>query len=200
MYRGRTETGVEGWSAPPLPGEEHTHGYTLSQPRDIDDDLCTPVRVHVGISMPQRPSLGVIPAVCPMGGWSAPPLHPWYARQERCHMTTKKKTISRPVHFETTIPVIRPCTRCGVWFAAGVAEGLRAEVEFVPLDHGQALWAVLNQIELYCIRRSGLVHMDALRMSGRYLGRLYPQHRCDIKWPTVLGEVQKSSLNLIPPY
>lgn len=116
-------------------------------------------------------------------------------------MTTKKKrSIPRPVYFETTIPVIRPCTRCGVWFAAGVAEGIKAEVELTALDQGQAIWAVLNQIELYCVRRSGLVHMDSSRMSGKYLGRLYPQHRCDIKWPVVLGEVKKIQKSDIPPY
>lgn len=112
----------------------------------------------------------------------------------------KKKAIPRPVHFETTIPVVRPCARCGVWFAAGVAEGLKAEVEFVVLDTGQALWATLNRIELYCIRRSGLVHMDASRLSGKYLGRLYPQHRCDVKWPVVLGQVSDRSRDLTPPY
>lgn len=87
-----------------------------------------------------------------------------------------------PVHFETTIPVIRQCSRCGVWFAAGVAEGLKAEVEFVALDWQQQLWAALNQIELYCIRRSGLVHMDVHRLSSP-IGDVYPQHRCDVVWP-----------------
>jgi hypothetical protein len=36
-------------------------GYTLSQPRDIDDHLYGPVRGHVGLSVSWRPSLVVIP-------------------------------------------------------------------------------------------------------------------------------------------
>lgn len=119
-------------------------------------------------------------------------------------MPAKKPVVRRarprPVHFETTIPVIRKCSRCGVWVAAGVAEGVKAEIEFVVLDQGQALWAILNRIELYIIRRTGLVHMDALRMSGNNLGRLYPQHRCDIRWPVVVGVVQKAPHDAAPPY
>lgn len=112
----------------------------------------------------------------------------------------KRRAIPRPVHLETTIPVIRPCSRCGVWFAAGVAEGQKAEVDLVALDTGQALWAVLNHIELYCVRRSGLVHMDTMRLSGRYLGRLYPQHRCDLRWPVPEGSIPKTAQTDIPPY
>jgi len=112
----------------------------------------------------------------------------------------KKRSIPRPIFFETTIPVVRTCTRCGVWFAAGVAEGQKAEVELTALDRGQTIWAALNGIELYCIRRSGLVHMDALRLTGTHPGRLYPQHRCDIKWPVVLGQVQRPARNETIPY
>lgn len=112
----------------------------------------------------------------------------------------KKKTFPRPTYFETTIPVIRPCSRCGVWFAAGVAEGQKAEVELTALDQGQSVWAVLNNIQLYCIRRSGLVHMDSTRLSGVHLGRLFPQHRCDVRWPVVLGQVQNIRKSDIPPY
>lgn len=112
----------------------------------------------------------------------------------------RRKPIPRPVHFETTIPIIRPCSRCGVWFAAGVAEGMKAEVELTALDLGQSVWAAMNSIELYCIRRTGLVHMDAIRLSGTHLGRLFPQHRCDVRWPAVLGQVQKIRQSDVPPY
>lgn len=115
-------------------------------------------------------------------------------------MPPKKKVVPRPVFFETTIPVVRPCSRCGVWFAAGVAEGIKAEVELTALDLGQTIWATLNQIELYSIRRIGLVYMDALRLSGNSLGRLYPQHRCDIKWPVNHGQVTNLRKSDIPPY
>lgn len=111
----------------------------------------------------------------------------------------KKRSIPRPVHFETTIPVIRPCSKCGVWFAAGVAEGLKAEVEFSVLDLGQQIWAITHQIALYSIRRSGLVYLDASRLQEPP-GAVYPQHRCDVIWPKVLGEVQKMLKSDVPPY
>lgn len=112
----------------------------------------------------------------------------------------RKRVVSRPVHMETTIPVVRPCGSCGVWFAAGVAEGMKAEVEFVPLDIGQQLWAALNHVELYCIRRSGLVHMDARRLAGKHYGSLYPQHRCSITWPQVHGHFERPVASDIPPF
>lgn len=115
-------------------------------------------------------------------------------------MVAKVRKVPRPVHFETTIPVVRPCQWCGVWFAAGVAEGLKAEVELVVLDKGQALWCVVNSIELYCVRRTGLVHMDSLRLRGRHLGELYPQHHCHVKWPTKTGAVRRTSRDDTPPY
>ena len=98
-------------------------------------------------------------------------------------VSKKEKPKKHFVYFETTIPVVRPCSRCGVWFAAGVAEGSKAEVEFVALDQGQQLWAILNRIQLYWIWRTGLVRLDASRLSGEPRGKVYPQHRCDVGWP-----------------
>lgn len=97
-------------------------------------------------------------------------------------MAAVKRTRPRPVYFETTIPVIRPCARCGVWTAAGVAEGQKAEVEIVVLDPTQTVQAILLKVELYVLRRTGLIHMDTCRLTGPRLGWLYPQHRCDIRW------------------
>ena len=88
----------------------------------------------------------------------------------------------RPVYFETTIPVIRPCRHCGVWFAAGVAEGIKAEAEIVVLDSVQIVQAILCRVELYALRRTGLIHMTKERLEGRNLGYLYPQHWCHVKW------------------
>lgn len=117
-------------------------------------------------------------------------------------MSPKKKPKARPrmVHFETTIPSIRSCSRCGVWLAAGVAEGLKVQVEFVPLDRGQQLWAILNGIELYAITRNGLVHLPAWRMSDPRFPARYPAHRCDVNWPKPMGAVHRPSRQDIPPY
>lgn len=92
---------------------------------------------------------------------------------------------SRPVYFETTIPVIRTCRLCGSWLAAGVAEGMKAEVDLHVLEGPQIVLAMLMKTEVYVLRRTGLIHMDPIRLSGKFLGRLYPQHRCDVKWPLV---------------
>lgn len=110
-----------------------------------------------------------------------------------------KRKPPRPVHLETTIPSIRACA-CGVWLAAGVAEGVKAEVEFTALDPGQQLWATLQGIQLYSIRRSGLVRVDATRMGDPKFNVRYPQHRCDIRWPPVLGQVEKLRKSDVPPY
>jgi hypothetical protein len=101
-------------------------------------------------------------------------------------MATKRKTRPRPVYLETTIPVIRKCRSCGVWFAAGVAEGVKAEVDLVVLSPRLIVLAMLTGTTLYVVRRSGLIHMDANRLRGRYLGGLMPQHRCGIVWPREL--------------
>ena len=110
----------------------------------------------------------------------------------------KKPSRPRPVYLETTVPVIRRCS-CGVWLAAGVAEGLKAEIEFVALDRGQQVWAILNKIDLYCFRRSGLVYLDACRLA-QPMGAVYPQHHCHIRWPVKTGAVRHAAKNEIPPY
>src|SRR3954470_7317914 len=99
-------------------------------------------------------------------------------------MVAKRKN-PRPIHFETTIPVIRTCRRCGSWLAAGVAEGQKAQVDLHVLEPPQLVLALLMKTEVYVLRRTGLIHMDVVRLSGKFLGRLYPQHRCDVKWPLV---------------
>ena len=98
--------------------------------------------------------------------------------------TGKRKTIPRPVYFETTIPSIRACRGCGVWVAAGRAEGMKVQAEIVVLSPRQIVQAILLGVELCVLRRTGLIHMDALRLSGRNLGYLYPQHYCHVKWPS----------------
>jgi hypothetical protein len=110
----------------------------------------------------------------------------------------KKAARPRPVYFETTIPVIRPCPKCGVWTAAGVAEGLKAEVEIVALSPRQLMRAVVLHVELYVIRRVGLIHMDTLRLQGRNMGYLYPQHRCDIKWAREVQGAGQSAIQRYP--
>lgn len=115
-------------------------------------------------------------------------------------MTIKKRKIPRPVHFETTVPVVRQHS-CGVWLAAGVAEGIKAEIELVCLDTIQRLWCITENIEMYAMRRSGLIQMDPRRLSDPKFTTLFPQHYCSIRWPNPPpGVVQRSRLEDIPPY
>jgi hypothetical protein len=94
-----------------------------------------------------------------------------------------KKFRPRPVYFETTVPVIRQCSACGVWLAAGVAEGIKAEIELaVQLDTGQRLWCVMNKVEMYALRRTGLIQMDSMRLTDPRWEALFPQHHCHIRW------------------
>lgn len=116
----------------------------------------------------------------------------------------KKKARPKPIYFETTIPSIRACRKCGVWVAAGVVEGQKAEVEIVALTPVQAAEAVLRRIELYVLRRTGLIHMDLTRLSGRHLGRLMPQHHCSVKWVSQVEGAGREALvrryDEKPPY
>ena len=112
-----------------------------------------------------------------------------------------RKARPRPVYFETTIPVIRMCA-CGVWLAAGVAEGIKAEIEMIPLDTYQRLWCVCMRIQMYSMRRSGLIQMDPGRLSDPRLMAVFPQHYCHIKWPQPppVPRVRMSPSTGIPPY
>ena len=107
----------------------------------------------------------------------------------------------RPVYFDTTVPVIRPCSRCGVWLAAGIAEGIHSEAELNPIDQGQQIQAILLRISLYNISRTGLVELDQSRLQAPR-GAIYPEHRCDVRWErkVVGGGVSQKPQHTKPPY
>lgn len=113
----------------------------------------------------------------------------------------KKKPIPRPVHFDTTVPVIRPCRRCGVWLAAGIAEGIHSEAEIGPVDSGQQIQAILMGIPLYNLSRTGLVEMDQSRLQAPR-GAVYPGHRCGVTWERrIIGAgIVKKQQPTEPPY
>jgi len=112
----------------------------------------------------------------------------------------KKRANPRPVYLETTIPVIRRHS-CGVWLAAGVAEGMKAEVELIILDTYQRLWCICGRIPMYCLRRTGLVQMDPGRLTDPRNADLMPQHYCHIKWPQPPpARLPRPANEDIPPY
>jgi hypothetical protein len=117
-------------------------------------------------------------------------------------LTPRKRSRPRPVYFETTIPVLRQCRSCGAWLAAGVSEGVKAEIELgTILDLSQKLWCTVNHIEMYAMRRSGLIQMDPGRLSDPRFMTLFPQHYCHVKWPqTVLPAVPRISTSTTIPF
>lgn len=116
----------------------------------------------------------------------------------------KPRKIPRPVFFETTIPVIKPCRRCGVWLAAGVAEGQHVQAEFTALDPTQQLMCMLMGLRLFALTRSGLIQMDDSRLQDpRWIAK-FPEHRCGSTWESRLpgaGDTRPNAARShIPPY
>jgi len=120
-------------------------------------------------------------------------------------MAAKKKsrTPYRPDSLVTTIPVMRPCARCASWLAAGIAEGIHAEVDLTALDPGQTILAMLLELPLYCLTRSGLVHLDPWRLTDpRFASRL-PRHKCGVVWESRLpgaGPIISRATSETPSY
>jgi hypothetical protein len=115
----------------------------------------------------------------------------------------RKKPRVRPEHFITTVPVIRPCARCGVWLAAGISEGMHVQAELTALDAEQTILAMLVKLRLFCLTRTGLVELDTYRLRDeRFVSRL-PEHRCGIPWESRLqagGRVLTPAVETTPPY
>lgn len=112
----------------------------------------------------------------------------------------KKPKIQRSMI--TTIPVIRPCEVCAAWVAAGIAEGIHVKVDLTPIDGAQAMLAVLTRTQLYCLLRTGLIHMDQSRITEPP-GALYPEHRHGVVWPSKVqggGAWSASPSHDTPPY
>ena len=119
-------------------------------------------------------------------------------------MPAKKRKIPRPVFFETTIPVVRPCRRCGVWLAAGVAEGMHVEAEFVALDAVQRVLVTIMGLRMFALTRTGLIHMDDYRLRDGRWSTYFPEHRCGVVWTSNLpgaGDQRPSAIQAqTPPY
>jgi hypothetical protein len=118
-------------------------------------------------------------------------------------MPKAKKPKVRPEHFVTTIPVIRPCQRCGVWLAAGIAEGMHVEADLTALDPEQTVLAMLLKLRLFCLTRIGLVELDTYRLQDPQFAARLPEHRCGVPWVSRLpagGPIQTPTADAVPPY
>lgn len=118
-------------------------------------------------------------------------------------VSKRKKPRVRPEHFVTTIPVIRPCARCGVWLAAGISEGMHVSVDLTALDAEQSVLAMLLKLRLFCLTRVGLVELDSYRLQDAQFASRLPEHRCGVPWESRLpaaGPIRTPAADETPPY
>lgn len=93
-------------------------------------------------------------------------------------------TIRAPKHFETTTPAVVTCHRCGRPTIYGLAEGLIARADPVPLDQLGEIRAVVAGRQTYTLTRAGLVHRDAGRRSDPSLAApVLAEHACAVPPP-----------------
>lgn len=115
----------------------------------------------------------------------------------------KAKKVPRPEFFITTVPVIKPCRACGVWLAAGIAEGEHIRIDLTALDPVQAVLATIATVRLYALTRTGLVELDRYRLQDPAFTGRFPEHRCGTEWEARLtagGALHKPDKTDIPPF
>lgn len=82
-------------------------------------------------------------------------------------------------HFDTTPPAVRACIRCGRPILHGLAEGLHARVDPVPLDPAGERRAAAAGRWTYTLRRTGLIHRDPDRRADPTLAApVVAAHAC----------------------
>lgn len=115
-----------------------------------------------------------------------------------------KKQVKKPRffrHFDTTVPVIKQCSRCGCWLAAGIAEGIHVQADLTALDPVQQQLVVLTGGRLFALTRMSMIELDSYRLRDPKFVVRYPGHRCGVRWESRLvgaGPVCGSSLEEIP--
>lgn len=88
-------------------------------------------------------------------------------------------TIRTHRHLETTPPLVHTCRRCGRPVVYGLAEGIPARVDTIPVDQAGEIAAVVAGRQTYTLRRSGLIHRDVRRRSDPTLaGPVLVEHAC----------------------
>jgi hypothetical protein len=88
----------------------------------------------------------------------------------------RQKTIMK--YLISTKVVERSCT-CGAALLTAYAEGLPARVDRMPLDAPAEIAALLEGRWTFALAHGELVHRDALRIRGGYVGdSIHAQHRC----------------------
>ncbi|WP_203843577.1 hypothetical protein [Winogradskya humida] len=83
------------------------------------------------------------------------------------------------VHLETTAPYVQTCPRCRRSILYGLAEGIAARVDVVPISGTQEAAAAAAGIQTFTLRRTGLVQRDAIRRTDPALASpVLAEHRC----------------------
>lgn len=107
--------------------------------------------------------------------------------------------MSRP-SLVTTPPAVKVCDRCSSIILVGISEGLRAEVDMVPLSSTDQIRATLLQLQIYQLTRVGLFHIDATRARSAHLWQVVPEHRCGTRWPPKITEIPTTTDDDTPPF
>lgn len=94
-------------------------------------------------------------------------------------------TVRAARHFETSEPVALTCRGCRQPVIYGLAEGVTARADLMPLTSLQEIAAVLAGRRTFTLRRSGLIERDAGRRSDPTLASpVLAEHRCSGKGST----------------
>lgn len=87
-------------------------------------------------------------------------------------------------HFETTLPTVDTCRRCGRPVLFGLAEGLTVRADPVPLTAAAEDQALTAGRQTYTLTRTGLVHRDESRRADpRLSSPVVADHLCPRRNP-----------------
>jgi hypothetical protein len=82
------------------------------------------------------------------------------------------------IHLITTRAKERSC-RCGAAILVGIAEGMPVRADARPVTPAEEIAALVEGRWTFALRCGELVHRDAIRIRGGYVGQsVHAQHRC----------------------
>jgi hypothetical protein len=82
-------------------------------------------------------------------------------------------------YLQTTPVAVTGCPRCRQPILTGVAEGIRARVDPVAINHTGLIAAILAGRDVYRLTRAGLVLLDQDRIKSQSIhGPMVTAHKC----------------------
>lgn len=83
---------------------------------------------------------------------------------------------------ETSPVVLKACPRCKAQMLTGIAEGVHAYVDIIPLTPAGEGAAIAAGRQTYTLRRFGLIHRDTYRRADPALAApVLADHRCALR-------------------